>query len=641
MGRVQPQLPAGRPRPRTPGPTSSPTCSAACAGSPPTSSTTASTRPSWPCSASRPAASSPSWSARSAPPSTARAQVLDDDNPPVAVKAVAAWSPPTQLAGLTTPSDGDTPPDCARQHRLHRVLAAPPRQGVHRLPGRELPADLRRGVAGRPRRARRPVPIWWSNGTNELVPLIQAQELDRALTTAHVDHTLDVIPGSGHADQDESKVWNDMMTWLARQARRAHATPDQLRGRSLLLSPVVVISVIIGLALLIGLLAIALRDDEGDSDDPAVPVRSRRSRRQPVVGVGRRPGGHRSVAPGSGERCAPSTPPAPPASSSGRRGHVVRLERLPRAGPPPRPRGGRRRPPSSDGARDRARPAWWSAHARCTTTSSGRWPTGAAPRPRSCCRRASPPTWRCSPPSATATRGSSPTSSTTRRSSTEPGWPAPMSPSTATPTPTTSTALLDQAARDGVERTIVVTDTVFSMDGDVAPLAAVARRAVAPTDRCSCVDEAHAVLGPSLADHDTRRCRARAGRHDVEDARIARRVRRRLAAPHRAVGQPGAPLHLHHGSDASRHRRGAGGRRARAARPRATRSGPACDATSSGCVPAIPRRSCPVVVGDEDDAVRLATDLRRARDPRPGDPAAHGAARHLAAAHRPVGRPHR
>ncbi len=61
--------------------------------------------------------------------------------------------------------------------------------------------------------------------------------------------------------------------------------------------------------------------------------------------------------------------------------------------------------------------------------------------------------------------------------------------------------LLDRAEADGVERTIVVTDTVFSMDGDVAPLTAV-------LDACRShgsllvVDEAHAVLGPSLADHD-------------------------------------------------------------------------------------------------------------------------------------------
>jgi 8-amino-7-oxononanoate synthase len=63
-------------------------------------------------------------------------------------------------------------------------------------------------------------------------------------------------------------------------------------------------------------------------------------------------------------------------------------------------------------------------------------------------------------------------------------------------------AELDRAERDGVGRTIVVTDTVFSMDGDLAPLDRI-------LDCCRAhrslliVDEAHAVLGPSLSDHDT------------------------------------------------------------------------------------------------------------------------------------------
>ena len=63
-------------------------------------------------------------------------------------------------------------------------------------------------------------------------------------------------------------------------------------------------------------------------------------------------------------------------------------------------------------------------------------------------------------------------------------------------------AELDRAQRDGVERTIVVTDTVFSMDGDLAPLDRI-------LDCCRAhgsllvVDEAHAALGPALLDHDT------------------------------------------------------------------------------------------------------------------------------------------
>ena len=55
--------------------------------------------------------------------------------------------------------------------------------------------------------------------------------------------------------------------------------------------------------------------------------------------------------------------------------------------------------------------------------------------------------------------------------------------------------LLDVARSEGIERTIVVTDTVFSMDGDVAPIETIAGLA-GRHGSLLVVDEAHAVLGP-------------------------------------------------------------------------------------------------------------------------------------------------
>jgi len=188
---------------------------------------------------------------------------LTDADPPVAVKAVAAWSPPTQLSGLATPPGGNKPPDCGTDSACTAFWSLP---YVNHFLGCSPTRCPARSAQASPttRATAAAVPIWWSNATTELVPLIQAERLDRSLTAAGVDHHLDVLNGSGHADQNASKIWNDMMAWLAVKMGVPAPPPISFAGRNLLLSPVVVISVILGLALLIVLLAVALRDEEGE-----------------------------------------------------------------------------------------------------------------------------------------------------------------------------------------------------------------------------------------------------------------------------------------------------------------------------------------------------------------------------------------
>ena len=153
------------------------------------------------------------------------------------------------------------------------------------------------------------------------------------------------------------------------------------------------------------------------------------------------------------------------------------------------------------------------------------------------------------------------------------------------------------------------------------------------------LDEAHAVLAAGA--RAPRRRRRAARRHAVEDARRARRVRRRARALHRSRGEPRPLLHLHHRVDAGRHRRRARRARGRCDRPKATSSAPACAPTSTGCGRTTRRRSCPYVCGSEQRALEVAAALLDDGLLVTADPPADGAAGHVAAARHAVGRAHR
>ncbi len=238
-----------------------------------------------------------------------------------------------------------------------------------------------------------------------------------------------------------------------------------------------------------------------------------------------------------------SGPQGPTRAAGGQAGAAALLQQLPRS----------RRPSARAGGRGRRGDALGRRRGRLATgvglDDDPRPPRGALgglqgnrgvravrlwiPRqPRRDRRAGRAPATRCSP-----------TSSTTRRSSTAAGSRAPRSSCTATATSSTCEWSIARhgAARDAQARRVIVSDSVFSMDGDVAPLLEHRRAGTGLRRAHGRVDEAHAVgsLGPGRArsgrrgrpgGRGRRRDRARSARRSAPTARTRARARRSSAS---------------------------------------------------------------------------------------------------------------
>jgi acetyl esterase/lipase len=186
---------------------------------------------------------------------------LVDPNPPAQVQAVIALSPPTDPAGLVS-TDGEVPPDCVDNKPCTRFWRLPLVTNFMGCSPSECPASYEQASLVAQVSATT-VPIWFANSTDEIIGLPQAEAFDESLTARGVEHHFELLEGSAHADEYRHRVWNPLMEWTAAQLGVAPPPPISFSGRNILLSPLVVISVVVGLALLITLLAVALRDDEG------------------------------------------------------------------------------------------------------------------------------------------------------------------------------------------------------------------------------------------------------------------------------------------------------------------------------------------------------------------------------------------
>ena len=254
LGGVQHQLPPGRPDLAPRGPTSSPTCSAPCAGSA-ANAADVRRRParSWRSWASRPGVTWPPWSARSARPSTAPAQPIVDPNPPVKVDRGRRLVAADRAWPVWCRADGGDPPDCTDNKQCTQFWRLPLVDELPRLPARGVPRHVRR----RPRRPTRVTADGRADLVRQRAPTRspgcpRPRPTTTALTTAGRRPPLrGACRARQHADEYRSKVWNDddavagrpSSEWrrtAAGQLQR-HATSCSARSWS--------ISVVVGLAI--------------------------------------------------------------------------------------------------------------------------------------------------------------------------------------------------------------------------------------------------------------------------------------------------------------------------------------------------------------------------------------------------------
>ncbi len=142
----------------------------------------------------------------------------------VALKAVALWSPPTDLTALVATAPNEPPPGCGTDPACDFTWTQP---AIVEYIGCE--------PSGCPERYREASPVdnvsastapsYVANSTDELVPLNQVQQYVDELDKAGVPNQFDVVDGDLHAAQLGPRVWPASVDFLARYVTTGGAAP--------------------------------------------------------------------------------------------------------------------------------------------------------------------------------------------------------------------------------------------------------------------------------------------------------------------------------------------------------------------------------------------------------------------------------
>lgn len=185
-------------------------------------------------------------------------QAPPDLNPPVPIRAVAAWSPPTLLTELV--GVGGQPPQACGTNADCRLFWSAPI--VPTFLGCEPSACPDRYIQASPAEQVKPgtAPMWLANSTEEIIPLTQLQALTDALASAGIDHEVRILDGREHAGNFTAEVWNDMIPWMAARLGVPAPKPVEFRetGSGALGRPLTIATIVV-LALTVFVVATAYR----------------------------------------------------------------------------------------------------------------------------------------------------------------------------------------------------------------------------------------------------------------------------------------------------------------------------------------------------------------------------------------------
>jgi acetyl esterase/lipase len=133
-------------------------------------------------------------------------------DPSFRVKALALWSGPTDLATLVPDASG-VPPACEGNAQCLEFWRNPWVTNMMGCTPDVCP--LRYEQASVLAHTTHLPPTFIANGTDEVVPLDQARQLEAALLGQSTNTELQVIPGARHAQTYTDSVWNRTMPFLA------------------------------------------------------------------------------------------------------------------------------------------------------------------------------------------------------------------------------------------------------------------------------------------------------------------------------------------------------------------------------------------------------------------------------------------